>query len=238
MAMEGKMNCIKYLMFFFNLLFWLSGLALIIVGAIVKSKYGEYLTFADNKYADAAIFLIIVGVIVFIVAFLGCCGAIKEHYCMVTTFAVLLSIIFILEVAAGALGFAYRKKVESVADKALKKAKANYDSQAGSKDFFDWVQKHLKCCGINGSSDWSARKAGNGTSIPQSCCKADKSDTMCAKNSSNVYSEGCKQKFEDFVKNKLVVIGAVALAIAFIQILGVIFAALMAREIRGQYEVV
>ena len=81
------------------------------MGAIVKSKYGEYLTFADNKYADAAIFLIIVGVIVFIVAFLGCCGAIKEHYCMVTTFAVLLSIIFILEVAAGALGLAYRKKV-------------------------------------------------------------------------------------------------------------------------------
>ena len=30
---------------------------------------------------------------------------------MVTTFAVLLSIIFILEVAAGALGLAYRKKV-------------------------------------------------------------------------------------------------------------------------------
>ena len=54
----------------------------------------------------------------------------------------------------------------------------------------------------------------------------------------NVYSEGCKQKFEDFVKNKLVMIGAVALAIAFIQILGVIFAALMAREIRGQYELV
>lgn len=53
-----------------------------------------------------------------------------------------------------------------------------------------------------------------------------------------MYSVGCKQKFEDFVKNKLVMIGAVALAIAFIQILGVIFAALMAREIRGQYEVV
>ena len=77
----------------------------------MKSKYGTYLTFADDKYADAAIFLIIVGVIVFIVAFLGCCGAIKEHYCMVTTFAIFMIVIFILEVAAGALGLAYKKKV-------------------------------------------------------------------------------------------------------------------------------
>ena len=89
----------------------LSGLALIIVGAIVKSKYGEYLTFADHKYADAAIFLICVGVIVFIIAFLGCCGAIKEHYCMVTTFAVFVVIIFILEIVAGVLGLVYKKKV-------------------------------------------------------------------------------------------------------------------------------
>ena len=77
----------------------------------MKSKYGEYLTFADSKYADAAIFLICVGVIVFIIAFLGCCGAIKEHYCMVTTFAVFMVIIFILEIVAGVLGLVYKKKV-------------------------------------------------------------------------------------------------------------------------------
>ena len=58
-----------------------------------------------------SVFIIIVGVIVFVIGFLGCCGAIKENYCMVTTFAILLGIIFILEIVAGALGFAYRKKV-------------------------------------------------------------------------------------------------------------------------------
>merc|ERR1712221_20568 len=108
---EGKMSVIKYLMFFFNVLFWLSGLALIIVGALIKSKYGTYLSFANAQYADAAIFIIVVGVIVFVVAFMGCCGAIKENYCMITTFATFMVIIFILEVAAGAMSLAYKKKV-------------------------------------------------------------------------------------------------------------------------------
>lgn len=237
MAMEGKMNVIKYLMFFFNALFWLSGLCLIIVGAIIKSKYGNYLTFADSKYADAAIFLIIVGVVVFIVAFLGCCGAIKEHYCMVTTFSVFMVIIFILEVAAGALGLAYKKKVVDIADKALKKGVSKYHSEKGAKQFFDWLQSEFKCCGIDGQVDWGNSTSGNST-IPASCCKTDKTDAACANTASNLYTVGCKQKFQDFVKAKLVLIGAVALAIAFLQILGIIFACCMMREIRGQYEVV
>ncbi len=91
--------------------FQLSGLALIIVGALIKSKYGTYLSFANAQYADAAIFIIVVGVIVFVVAFMGCCGAIKENYCMITTFATFMVIIFILEVAAGAMSLAYKKKV-------------------------------------------------------------------------------------------------------------------------------
>ncbi|XP_065051867.1 23 kDa integral membrane protein-like [Rhopilema esculentum] len=229
MAMEGKMSVIKWLMFIFNAIFWLTGLALIILGAVLKSKYGIYLTFADGKYADAAIFLIIVGVIVFIVAFLGCCGAIKEHYCMVTTFAIFMIVIFILEVAAGALGLAYKKKVVTVADKALSKGIEKYHSEKGAEQFFDWIQEEFKCCGNNGPKDWNS-------TIPSSCCKSGGANSTCTE--ADAYQKGCKQGFEDFVKGKLVVIGAVALAFAFVQILGIIFAFLMMREIRGQYEVV
>jgi len=88
-------------------------LALIIVGAYIKGDYVDYFSYGEDgsKYVSVSVFIIIVGVIVFVIGFLGCCGAYKENYCMVTTFAVLLGIIFILEIVAGALGFAYRKKV-------------------------------------------------------------------------------------------------------------------------------
>jgi len=229
------MTVVKYLMFFFNFLFWLSGLALIIVGAIIRDKYGDYFSYADNKFANAAVFIIIVGVVVFVIGFLGCCGAIRENYCMVTTFSVLLGIIFLLEIVAGALGFAYKKKVEETATKALKSAVANYSNsdQPGAKKLLDWAQNKFHCCGVNGthfayknSTDFCS-----GSKKPKSC----HIDESCAK---SLYTEDCKQEFIDFVKDNLVVIGGVALGIAFIQLLGIIFACCMMKSIKGEYEVV
>jgi len=225
-------------MFFFNFLFWLSGLALIIVGAIIRDKYGDYFSYADNKFANAAVFIIIVGVIVFVIGFLGCCGAIKENYCMVTTFSVLLGIIFILEIVAGALGFAYKKKVEEIATEALDKAVGDYhnEDQPGAKKILDWAQQKFECCGNNNGSDYAQTKtSGNSTfctdKTPASCHEGD----TC---SGKKYDDGCKQGFIDFVKHNLVVIGAVALGIAFIQLLGIIFACCLMKAIKGEYEVV
>ena len=78
------MKVVKYLMFLFNLLFWLSGVALIIVGVTLRIKYGAYISFSDHKFATADVFIISVGVIVFVVSFFGCCGALKENYCLVS----------------------------------------------------------------------------------------------------------------------------------------------------------
>lgn len=232
---EGKMSVIKYLMFFFNFLFWLSGLVLIVIGAIIRDKYGDYFAYADSKFANAAVFIIIVGVVVFIIGFLGCCGAVKENYCMVTTFAVLLAIIFILEIVAGALGFTYKKKVDAVAQKALKQAVGDYGTNDGEKKLLDWAQKTFECCGVEGPADFAKSKnvtlcKGVNKGVP-SCHKGG----TCA---GELRKSGCRKGFIDFIKEKLVIIGAVAVGIAFIQLLGIIFACFLMKAIKGEYEVV
>lgn len=235
--MEKGVTCIKYLMFFFNFLFWLSGLALIIIGAIIRANYGDYFSYADSKFASAPVFIIVVGVVVFIIGFLGCCGAYKENYCMVTTFSVLLGIVFLLEIVAGALGFAYKKKVEAKVDEALDDAIGKYfnDNQPGAKDLIDWVQQKFDCCGKNSSDEFKKPTSGNSTICPNggvaSCYKGD----SCT---GTKYNEGCREKFIDFVKHNLAVIGAVAIGIAFIQLLGIIFACCLMKAIKGDYEVV
>ena len=65
--------------------FQISGIALIVIGGIIKGKYGDFIQLSDSSITTGPIFLIIIGVIVAIVGFLGCCGAYKENYCMVTT---------------------------------------------------------------------------------------------------------------------------------------------------------
>lgn len=98
------MTCVKYLLFCFNLLFavrfratetllfninhfifQVSGIAILTVGAIVHIVYAHYSNFVYQSYQSAPIILIAVGVVIFVVAFFGCCGAVKESHCMIIT---------------------------------------------------------------------------------------------------------------------------------------------------------
>jgi CD63 antigen len=111
----------------------LAGLGLIIAGALVQTKFNAYFDFFGGQFSAAAILLIVVGSIIFIIGFFGCCGAYKENYCMVMTvcvllialcpvclflvihqFAVLLGLIFILEIAAGITAYVLRDKVQYI----------------------------------------------------------------------------------------------------------------------------
>ncbi|CAI9546732.1 unnamed protein product [Staurois parvus] len=108
MAVEGGMKCIKYLIFIFNLIFWLCGIALIGLGIYVQIYLNKTLTISNVSTSGAPIVLIVVGVVIFFISFFGCCGAVKENYCMVTTFAVLLGVIFLVEIAAAIAGYVFR----------------------------------------------------------------------------------------------------------------------------------
>lgn len=55
------------------------------VGIIIQKMYYEYAQFIDDKFFSPPMILIVVGVIIFIVAFFGCCGAIQESNFMLIT---------------------------------------------------------------------------------------------------------------------------------------------------------
>ena len=68
-----------------NHFFQVSGIGLIATGAYIKLQYGDFIQLSDSSLTTGPVFLIVIGVIVTIVGFLGCCGAVKENYCMVST---------------------------------------------------------------------------------------------------------------------------------------------------------
>lgn len=61
------------------------GLALIVVGILVQLGMHKNVMIKDPSASGVPILLIAVGVVIFFIAFFGCCGAWKENYCMVTT---------------------------------------------------------------------------------------------------------------------------------------------------------
>lgn len=54
-------------------------------GTVIQIKYSQYINFLGNSFLSAPILLIVVGVIVAFLGFFGCCGAIRENYCMTMT---------------------------------------------------------------------------------------------------------------------------------------------------------
>jgi CD63 antigen len=65
-----------------------TGLILIIVGAVTLGLYENYNHLLDESFFSPPALLIAVGVIVFIVSFFGCCGAVKENHCMILTVSI------------------------------------------------------------------------------------------------------------------------------------------------------
>ena len=61
----------------------------------------SYLNFLGASYVSATIFIVIVGAVVFVVAFFGCCGAWKEGKCVSCTCAVFLVFLLIAQIGAG-----------------------------------------------------------------------------------------------------------------------------------------
>ncbi|TKS90461.1 Tetraspanin-8 [Collichthys lucidus] len=208
-------KCIKYLLFFFNLLFWISGCIILGVSIYLKvSKDGNQIT---NESLPGIDLMIAIGVIIMVLGFLGCCGAIKENRCMLLMFFVSLLVIFILLLAAGILGAVGEKKVKDWVKERLEKFTPLSKQPQGVKDDLEKLQRELKCCGlVNGPGDWEK--------IPDSC-RCNATDTDC--NNSKVYSTTCSARIITLMEKNMEVVIGIAFAIATLLIFGMVFAMIL-----------
>ncbi|XP_070709941.1 tetraspanin-8-like [Pempheris klunzingeri] len=208
-------KCIKYLLFFFNLLFWISGCIIIGVSVYVKvSKDGNKIT---NESLPGIDLMIAIGVLIMILGFLGCCGAIKENRCMLLLFFISLLIIFILLLAAGILGAVGESKVKDWVKEHLEKLTPLSKQPEDVRADLEKLQQELKCCGlVNGPSDWEK--------TPDSCrCNATETDCK----SSAIYTTPCATQIIRLMEKNMEVVLGIAFAIAILLIFGMVFAMIL-----------
>lgn len=226
------MGTIKYLLFIFNFIFVLCGLAILVVGVLVRigdQSYAKEMERVTGDLLFPSIALIVVGSIIFVVAFFGCCGAIRESHCMIVTFATLLLTILIIQVAIAIYAFVVLKNADNInfkneyARNVFNKYKDSQDNQ----DFVDFIQKELECCGVDSSSDFSTVL---NIAIPGSCCGKDPENTCTPL---NAYKTGCVESLKDLFKSACAILGGVALGIAAIELVGIIFALCLANSIKN-----
>ncbi|CAL8332931.1 unnamed protein product [Merluccius merluccius] len=219
---------LKTMMFIFNGCIFLAGVAVLGVGIWLKvdeDALNDLLGSIEDVpgglagLAQVSYLLIGVGAVLLVIGFLGCCGAVRESRCMLMTFFVILLIIFIAEVAAAVLVFVFEKEaaaiLRSLENEVIDQLKQSYAENNTLPALWDTMMQGFECCGFSNYTNF-----GNVAVYPAPCCNASlvavEGCTAALAEKSDI--EGCYDYIVQFIKDNVVIIGAVAVGIAAIEV--------------------
>lgn len=135
------------MMFFFNVLFWLTIVALVVIGGLGELLYGDYKNITQTGFTSATAILMGVGCVIGVLGFAGCYGAIRENYYTLKVFSYLLTLLLIAEIALGLwLYFAHFNLAKFLKD-FLDNILSKYEEDKDIQHLIDKIQREYHCCG-------------------------------------------------------------------------------------------
>ncbi|XP_060555954.1 CD63 antigen-like [Ruditapes philippinarum] len=138
-------------------------------------------------------------------------------------------------------------EIRSVLDDRVKDALLN---KYGYKEYnavttgINILQQKIKCCGYTEPGDWAVsayfkdadKATERGTSkMPISCCK-DMLVSGCNDDfdDTKIHSEGCVTELESILKTNLLIVGAVCLSVAMVQLIGIALSLVLWKKSKEQ----
>lgn len=220
MELSCGSKTLKIILFGFNFLCLLFGIALIAVGVIEYTNYVESIAVESFEVLKPfGIVLIVLGCITVVIAFFGCCGTLQESSCMTLTYAIILFIIIVLEIIFVVVFFAQPSLLMKEAEKEITEIYKN-----NNVDDIAVIQRFLKCCGQH-----KTYYNENQDVLPKSCCpEIPENENNCTKK--NAYPMDCMEAFSGFISKIKHLFGYVALGTGLVEIIVFIFSCLLARS--------
>ncbi|XP_063377831.1 CD63 antigen-like isoform X1 [Cydia fagiglandana] len=214
---------VKYVLFFFNLLFALIGIAMVGIGVAVVLNW-QVVKDASRGLNVAPWLFIVIGAVVFLISFFGCCGAIRESHCMVVTYAIFLIVIIIVEVILAVCIFVYADSIKHALKTGMDRSFE--EGRSLNPNPFHQIERQLSCCGKTGPIDYNVQAVAN---LPPECC--DQGSQVCS--IVNAYSTGCTTKMLDYYDKSHKVIAGITIGVACVEVVGALFALCLANSIRN-----
>lgn len=244
--MEGdSLSCVKYLMFIFNFFIFLSGSFLLGLGVwvIVDPTGFREIIAANPLMFMGAYLLLAMGAMLFLLGFLGCCGAIRENKCLLLFFFMFILVIFLAELSAAILAFLFRENLTR--DFFTKDLKRHYQGN-NSTDVFTstWnsVMITFECCGVNGPEDFTGAlqfKTYTMNNVPEACCGKTvlqqdgeifgQAECMMGK---EINRQGCYSTILNSMEPYVYISGALAIGVLAVELFSMIFAMCLFRGIQ------
>ncbi|XP_062388012.1 tetraspanin-1-like [Sardina pilchardus] len=225
----GCFGFLKLMMFAFNGIIFLAGATILGVGIWVKVDSNSLFSLLDkipgapeelNQVLNVGYLLIAVGAVLLLLGFLGCCGAIKESKCMLLLFFIIVLLVFIAEVAGAVVILVFKPLAENlIRDLGIKTAEnieKDYGENPDVTALWNSTMDTLKCCGFNNYTDFTGSPFVTETKeYPSQCCTSSPCPVVMAQTSA---VSGCLDKLVGLIDENSVVIIAVALGIAVLEI--------------------
>ncbi|XP_062850224.1 tetraspanin-5a isoform X2 [Trichomycterus rosablanca] len=250
--------CIKYLIFGFNIIFWLLGVAILGIGLWAWSEKGvlsNISSITDLGGLDPVWLFVMVGGIMFILGFAGCIGALRENTILLKFFSVFLGIIFFLELTVGVLAFVFKDWIRDQVQFFINNNIRAYRDDIDLQNLIDFTQDYWHCCGAFKADDWNLNVYFNCTEtnpsrekcgVPFSCCTnksaVDVINRQCgydvrAKEEMDqihyINVSGCVPEFEKWLQNNLTIVAGIFIGVALLQIFGICLAQKLVKEIEA-----
>lgn len=169
----------------------------------------EYQDLISMKYMSVPIVFLVLGIAIVIIGFFGCFGALRESPCLLNSYAVIVMVLLLGQIALVIYGTVQKTALLDGIEKfMIKEVFDKYYSDKDTKKAVDLVQHEVKCCGVHNYTDWTTTiKPYNGT--PPSCYYNSTNGTV------EYYKQGCFTKIDNIVEGQgmWMIIAAVVLAV-------------------------
>ncbi|XP_049875476.1 23 kDa integral membrane protein-like [Pectinophora gossypiella] len=214
----GCCSCItKYSLFLINLAFALAAIALITIGVLAHFTVTEVTELLPVDLTSITISVIVVGCVIFLIAFSGCCGAVGEYRCLLILYAV-----FLIVAAAGltyitvVLFGNIRDLTDTVTGWVETAFENNKPVSIDDPGLFVVLERAFNCCGVNGAESYDYLPI-----IPGTCCPNPVNMTCSASEPSSIYV-GCSQLFGDFLIDNGRSLGFVLCAVIALMVVAIV----------------
>jgi len=225
-------SILKFLVFVFNILFFMVGCGIIGLGCYMYFEMKAYLSFlGDTGFVDATIGFIVVGVILTVVSFFGICAVCTDNSCMFKGFGCFMMLVVVAEFGIAIAILILKVDAEEAISTAMNDSLDDYTVNPEVTNSWDSIQKDLKCCGVDTYTDWKNTTFNHPKNmtkydVPDSCCidgptqdcGKDQLDPNTHKNGT-IYEKGCLKTFEDYIEDNAYIVGGAGAGLGVLQIL-------------------
>jgi len=198
--MSADLVCIKYITLLVNLLFLITGIILIALGAYALTEGVD-----EISSVTLSALVITLGCFVFIVSMFGCIGAAKENCSFFMVYSILVFIFIFIEIAFGVIAWVKRDDIPALADTNWSYL---YDHDRAA---IERIETTFKCCGWENVND---------RAVPP----YDNDDTRtCVGEYPDHGDLSCQTSVTDSIENGMVVLGITAISVAVFQLFCLLF---------------